>query len=48
MSRAATAAVLQELCKELKMPTVLKDYQAIAHYRSEALLDSRNWATKQE
>ena len=25
-----------------------KDYQAISHYRSEALLDSRNWATKQE
>ena len=25
-----------------------EDYQAILHYRTEALLDSRNWATKQE
>lgn len=25
-----------------------KDYQAIAHYRTEALTDSRLWATKQE
>jgi len=25
-----------------------KDYQAIVHYRTEALLDSRLWATKQE
>ena len=25
-----------------------KDYQAIMHYRTEALIDSRLWATKQE
>jgi DNA replication protein DnaC len=36
MSRAATAAVLQELCKELKMPTVLGDYQAIARQAQDA------------
>jgi len=30
MSAAATAAVLGELCKELKLPTVLREYQAVA------------------
>ena len=28
--------------------TTSKDYQATAHYRTEALTDSRLWATKQE
>jgi DNA replication protein DnaC len=30
MSAAATAAVLGELCKELKLPTVLREHQAVA------------------
>lgn len=36
MSRAATAAVLHELCKELKMPAVIRDYEAIARQAQDA------------